>query len=72
MEVREKGRGESGKSVAEATRRFPFDTVLLAINAADPHRLGGGGGSPAGEHGRSRVSLGPSALQPSIAFIATS
>lgn len=24
--------------LAEAIRRFPFDTVLLAVNAADPHR----------------------------------
>jgi uncharacterized protein len=23
----------------EATRRFPFDTILLAVNAADPHHL---------------------------------
>ena len=25
--------------LAEAIRRFPFDTVLLAVNAADPHHL---------------------------------
>ena len=25
--------------LAEAVRRFPFDTVLLAVNAADPHHL---------------------------------
>ncbi len=25
--------------LAEAIRRFPFDTILLAINAADPHHL---------------------------------
>jgi len=25
--------------LAEAIRRFPFDTVLMAINAADPHHL---------------------------------
>ena len=24
--------------LAEAIRRFPFDTVLMAVNAADPHR----------------------------------
>ena len=25
--------------LAEAIRRFPFDTILLAVNAADPHHL---------------------------------
>lgn len=25
--------------LAEAVRRFPFDTILLAVNAADPHHL---------------------------------